>query len=202
MHLSAILPRFGLSALFLCLFSGLVLAFYYRPSGNVFQSVEEITTLVPYGWFFRQLHYGSGQVFVMLMFLHTLDHLIRKRYRVFSLGEWMRLMVSLILCLFVLFSGFMLKGDKEGLFAAEIFTNIMKAVPLMGAGSADLFIRPGEHLLFLPYLYHLYSCSGVHPLSDPLPHTGVAPGRRPLCDHPAGFIPLCLDRGARQGHPA
>ena len=41
------MPRLGLSALILCFASGIVLVFYYRPMGNVFQNVEEITTLVP-----------------------------------------------------------------------------------------------------------------------------------------------------------
>jgi len=92
------MPRLGLSALILCLASGVVLVFYYRPMGNVFQNVEEITTLVPYGWFFRQLHYGAGQLFVILMLLHTLDHFLRKRYRTYLFKEWMLLIFSLCLC--------------------------------------------------------------------------------------------------------
>ena len=119
--ISAYLPRLGLSALFMCLISGIVLTFYYRPTGNVFQNVEEITTLVPYGWFFRQLHFASGQLFVILMLIHAVDHFHRKRYRLYPGGQWQRLIFSLCLCFLTLFTGFILKGDKEGLFAARIF---------------------------------------------------------------------------------
>ena len=153
---SATLPRLGLSALFLCLFSGLVLIFYYRPMGNVFQNVEEITTLVPYGWFFRQLHFASGQLFVILMLIHAVDHFHRRRYRLYPVGRWQRLIFSLCLCFYTLFTGFILKGDKEGFFAARIFMNIADNIPMVGEPLSRLFILPGENLFFLPYLYHCF----------------------------------------------
>jgi ubiquinol-cytochrome c reductase cytochrome b subunit len=153
---SAYLPRLGLSALILCLISGIILTFYYRPMGNVFQNVEEITTLVPYGWFFRQFHYISGQVFVILMLIHTMDHFLKKRYLTYSAGQWFLLILSLCLCFFVLFTGFVLKGDKEGFFAGQIFMNILRAIPLAGEWISKLFIAPGESFFFLPYLYHCF----------------------------------------------
>ena len=154
--ISAYLPRLGLSALFMCLVSGIVLTFYYRPMGNVFQNVEEITTLVPYGWFFRQLHFASGQLFVILMLIHAVDHFHQKRYRLYPGGQWQRLIFSLCLCFYTLFTGFILKGDKEGLFAARIFINITGNIPLVGKSLSSLFIQPGETLFFLPYLYHCF----------------------------------------------
>ena len=94
------LPRLGVSCLIICIISGIILAFYYRPMGNVFQNLEEITTLVPYGWFFRRLHYFSGQIFVILMLLHTVDHFLKKRYSTYPPGLWVLLVVSLCLCSF------------------------------------------------------------------------------------------------------
>ncbi|MBW2046988.1 MAG: cytochrome b N-terminal domain-containing protein [Deltaproteobacteria bacterium] len=155
-RISSYLPRLGLASLALCLGSGIILVFYYRPMGNVFQNVEEITTLVPFGWFFRQLHYGSGQLFVILMLLHTLDHFLRKRYRIYGFKEWVFLISSLFLCFFVLFTGFVLKGDKGGLFAGSIFMNILQSIPVVGGKIAPLFIVPGKSFFFLPYLYHCF----------------------------------------------
>ncbi len=154
--ISSYLPRLGLSALVLCLLSGIILSFYYRPMGNVFQNVEEITTLVPYGWFFRQLHFASGQLFVILMLIHTMDHFHQKRYRLYPEGRWQRLVFSLCLCFYALFTGFILKGDKEGLFAARIFMNIASGLPLVGNPLSRLFILPGKDIFFLPYLYHCF----------------------------------------------
>jgi ubiquinol-cytochrome c reductase cytochrome b subunit len=150
------LPRLGLSALMLCLASGIVLLFHYRPMGNVFRNVEEITTLVPYGWFFRQLHYGAGQVFVILMLLHTLDHLVRRRYRMYPFKDWVCLTLSLAICFYTLFTGFILKGDQEGTFAGRIFQHIMETIPMAGRPGSRLLITPGEGFFFLPYLYHCF----------------------------------------------
>jgi len=148
------LPRLGLSCFGLSLVSGIILAFVYRPVGNVFQNVEEITTRIPYGWFFRQFHYASGQMFVILMFAHTLEHFLKRRYRTYSSREWAVLILSLCLCFFVLFTGFILKGDKEGIFAGRIFMNLLLSIPIGGGVLSRVFIVPGESFFFLPYLYH------------------------------------------------
>lgn len=152
---SRFLPRLGLASLVLCVASGIILSFQYRPLGNVFRNVEEITTMIPFGRFFRQLHYGSGQLFVILMLLHTLEHFLKKRYESFSRLQWTWLISSLGLCFFALFTGFVLKGDKEGLFAANIFMNLLKTFPLVGNSVSRFFIVPGKGLFFLPYLYHI-----------------------------------------------
>lgn len=153
-RLTPALPRFGLSCMAVCLATGLILCFYYRPMGDVFRNVEEITSLVPFGRFFRQLHYISGQLMAVLMLLHTVDHFLRKRYLHYPPVEWVRLLTGLLLCFFTLFTGFVLKGDQEGLFAGRVFMNILKSAPFFGDRLSNLFISPGDDFFFLPYLYH------------------------------------------------
>ncbi|MFH1351739.1 MAG: cytochrome b N-terminal domain-containing protein [Pseudomonadota bacterium] len=154
--LSFSLPRLGLASLILCLISGLVLIFQYQPIGDVFQNVEEITTVIPYGGFFRQLHHGSGQIFVIMMLFHTLDHLLKRRYERYPFKEWALLIIPLFLCLFTLFTGFILKGDKEGSFAGFIFLSLLLEVPLVGHLLSGLFIIPGKTFFLLPYLHHCF----------------------------------------------
>lgn len=156
LKVSASLPRIGLSTLIICLASGIILAFYYRPMGDVFKNVEEITSHVPFGWFFRQLHYAAGQLFVILMLLHTLDHFLKRRYAHYPLKVWVYLVLAVVLCLFTLFTGFILKGDKEALFAGRIFKSILQTIPVAGNPISRLFIRAGEDFFFLPYLYHCF----------------------------------------------
>ena len=154
--ISHLLPRFGMSALVICLASGIALVFQYQPAGDVFQTVEEITTLIPFGWLLRKVHYASGQLFVILMLLHTVDHFLRKRYRNYSPSTWALLVIPLCLCFFELFTGFILKGDKEGIFAGQIFMNIVREVPLVGLPLSRLFIVPGKDFFLLPYIYHCF----------------------------------------------
>ncbi|MFC1884885.1 cytochrome b N-terminal domain-containing protein [Thermodesulfobacteriota bacterium] len=155
-RISLYLPRLGLCSLILCLLSGIILAFQYRPFDNVFQNIEEITSIAPYGWFFRQFHYISGQVFAILMLFHTADHFLRKRYERYSASRWILLIFSLGLCFFTLFTGFILKGDKEGIFAGTIFMNILQNIPFAGRYLAGFFIDTGNNFFFLPFLYHCF----------------------------------------------
>ncbi len=134
----------------------MVLIFYYRPAGDVFVNVEAMTTLVPYGWFFRQLHYGSGQVFVILMLLHTMDHFLKRRYVHYPVRVWVTLILVLLLSFFTLFTGFILKADQEGVFAGRIFMNILQTIPIVGDSISRLFIVSGNDFFFLPYLYHCF----------------------------------------------
>lgn len=151
---SEVLPGLGLASLALCLVSGGILTLHYRPFGDVFKNMEEITTHLPYGWYFRQVHYITGQAFVVLMLLHTADHFIRRRYRIYRSGTWFNLVLALVACFFILFTGFILKGDKEGLFAGTILSNILETIPLAGARISHLFAGTGEDLFFIPYLHH------------------------------------------------
>jgi ubiquinol-cytochrome c reductase cytochrome b subunit len=153
-HFSFYLPRLAFASLLLCMVSGIVLAFHYRPFGNVFESVEEITTVIPYGFFFRGLHYASGQIFAILTLLHVLDYFLRRRYRTYSLWKWLLLTSPVYISFFLLFTGFILKGDKEGLLAGNILLNMTKDIPFIGDSISHLLIRPGDSFYFLPYLHH------------------------------------------------
>ncbi|MDY7002101.1 MAG: cytochrome b N-terminal domain-containing protein, partial [Thermodesulfobacteriota bacterium] len=153
---SLYLPRLSLAALILCLVSGVVLAFQYRPFGNVFQNVEEITTLVPYGFFFRRLHYASGEVFVILVLLHVADYFFRSAYKRQSFFDWFQLGLGAALCFFILFTGFILQGGLEGYFAGTILRNLLELVPGIGSAASRMVIGRGDAFYFLPYLYHCY----------------------------------------------
>lgn len=154
LSLSSLLPRLGLACLAVCLASGVVLSIKYRPMGDVFRTVEEITSGIPYGAFLRQMHFGSGQAFVILMLLHTADHFIRRRYAAYPWRTWCRLIASLLLCFFTLFTGFILEGDLEGIFAGRIMASCLNAVPLVGSVLSGLSIVEGEAFFYLPFLYH------------------------------------------------
>ncbi len=151
--LSRALPRFSLAALVLCLASGLILAFQYRPWGDTFASVEHITGTVPYGFFFRRLHWVSGQVFVILVLLHAADHLARRVYRKLSFVSWAKLWAATAVALFLLFTGFILKADQEAVFAARIMQELTLRMPLAGSFLARLLVDPAAPF-FLPWLHH------------------------------------------------
>jgi ubiquinol-cytochrome c reductase cytochrome b subunit len=151
-----LLPGLFLAALLLCLGSGVVLAFQYRPMGNVFQNVEEITTLVPFGFFFRRLHYASGHVCVILALVHVLRFFFNRGFTRFSVSSWTRLTTGLAVCLLILLTGFILKADEEARMAGAVLRNLVGSLPLIGPAASAVVIGEGEAIFFLPYLHHCF----------------------------------------------
>ena len=154
--ISRILPRVALATGLVSIGSGLILVFQYRPYGDVFAQVEAITTLIPYGWFFRRIHFLSGEACVVLTLLHVLDHFGRGNDRLVTMVEWARLWLASALAFFLLFTGYVLKGDKEGLLAGTILRNLAASIPLVGQNLGSLFIGSGADFFFFPYLWHCW----------------------------------------------
>jgi ubiquinol-cytochrome c reductase cytochrome b subunit len=136
------------------LITGVILSFHYRPWGDVFKSVSRITGWLPYGAFFRKLHYFSGQCFLLFTIAHTIEHFFKKTFLRIKPWEWTKLVLLFFLSFPLIFTGFILKGDKEGILAGQVMYHLAQEVPLMGSGLARILLRPGEDFFLLPYLYH------------------------------------------------
>ena len=196
--ISRALPRAALATGLISIGSGLILVFQYRPFDNVFVQVETITTHIPYGWFFRRLHFLSGESCVVLTLLHVLDHFVRGNDRRVSLAEWARLWLASALAFFLLFTGYVLKGDKEGLLAGTILRNLVASIPLIGQSLGSVFIGSGPDFFFFPYLWHCWLgplalgfLLGTH-IRSWLPRGNFMLIALLLCSLGALFIPLPL----------
>ncbi|MDM8548575.1 cytochrome b N-terminal domain-containing protein [Desulfobacterales bacterium HSG2] len=146
--------QLALWAFHVALLTGVILSFHYRPWGDVFKSVSKISGWLPYGDFLRKLHYLAGQCFLILSFAHVLEHFLKETYRRIRPKEWSRLVLLFSLGFPLLFTGFILKGDKEGILAGEVMYHLAQEIPLIGSGLARMLLRPGEEFFLLPYLYH------------------------------------------------
>lgn len=141
-------------AFLFALITGVILSFNYRPWGDVYTSVSKITGCLPYGAFLRKLHYLSGQFFLLFTFIHTLEHFFRETYHHVKPMEWIKLVLLFVLSFAIVFTGFILKGDKEGILAGGVMYHLSLEIPLIGSGLARILMRPGEDFFLLPYLHH------------------------------------------------
>lgn len=141
-------------AFIIALVSGTILSFHYRPGGDVFISLSKLTHQLPHGLYFRKLHYLSGQCFLLLAMAHMSEHFIRKTYLRIKPSEWTRLVAVVFLGFPLVFTGFVLKGDKEGIFAGEVMVHLAREIPLAGSWLAALLLKPGEDFFLRPYLHH------------------------------------------------
>ncbi len=142
----------GLIAFYLSLSSGIVVGLQYDYL-NPFYSTTAIDLLAPYGRFFRSLHFFSSQFFFFFCCLHLLAS-YNKAIR-YSPLEWLQLVGTLPLILFLLFTGYILRGDNTGSSAGLIAENIMQAIPVVGPSLNDLLFSLSNSGLRKVYLHHV-----------------------------------------------
>ncbi|MCI5145082.1 MAG: hypothetical protein D3923_06010 [Candidatus Electrothrix sp. AR3] len=128
----------ALISLYISVLSGIVLGLQYNPA-EPFYSVATIELSVEFGSFWRSLHYYSSQVFFLLLLVHLALSIWQNNVSL-SRAAWLRLSAALPVALFLLFTGYILRGDATGKAAGAIAENIILSIPLFG--------RPLNTLLF------------------------------------------------------
>ncbi|NNF46865.1 MAG: hypothetical protein HKN69_08850, partial [Desulfofustis sp.] len=144
----------SLISLYISLISGIVVGIHYSPA-EPFYSASALDILVPYGGFFRSLHFYSSQFFFLFGVAHY--------WAVFNKAQnyTSRAYLYLILCfpcmLMLLFTGYVLRADATGYSAGMIAEHILEAVPLIGSGLNNTLFSISTHGMDRVYLHHVIS---------------------------------------------
>ncbi len=159
--------------------SGVVVGLQYDPAAP-FYSAASLDLVVPFGGFWRSLHFYSSQLFFLFVVAHftvitaDLDHSV-------DLRRWALLVLSLVVTVLLLFTGYVLRGDVTGEMAGRIAEHILEAVPVIGAGLDDFLFAVStaglkkvlcNHFAGLPLAWLLLSWDHVrrytvHPARHP-----------------------------------
>ena len=152
-----------LGLFFISMLSGLIIVFAYHPS-SAFDSVQKIKYLLPYGEFFRKLHYFSSEVFTISLLFHIVLELLKNKIKITS-SSWNYSILGFIAIIVLMFSGFVLKADLSANGAAQVAFNLIKDTPFL-RGLLPLFQDNTVfyykffiwHILFLPLIlgYAIY----------------------------------------------
>ena len=126
--------------------TGILLMLYYRPSADeAYESVQFITTTVPFGWLIRSIHSWSANLMVFFAFLHLASVYFLKAYRRPRELTWVTGVLLLFLTMGFGFSGYLLPWNELAFFATKVGTDIAGAVPVMG-DSIVRFLRGGDNV--------------------------------------------------------
>ena len=140
-------------ALYLSLLSGVVVALQYDVAAP-FYSASTIDLLIPFGAFWRSLHFYASQLF-FLCFLCHLALTVLEMGHDFPPGRWLLLVASLPVTVLLLFTGYVLRADATGEAAGAIAENITLSLPVAGGWlNALLFSIAGDGLIRV-YANHL-----------------------------------------------
>jgi len=141
----------GLGGMALVLFAllastGVLLMFVYKPfPGEAYDSIVTLQTEVLFGQLIRNIHHWSGNILLIMTFLHML--------RVFFTGaflgprrfNWIIGLFLLLLVLVSIFTGYLLPWDQLAFWAITICTSMMEYMPGVGIWLQKL-IRGGSEI--------------------------------------------------------
>jgi len=145
------LPSTGsltLGCLPVVLISGGLLAIHFDPAMPL-ASVEAIEEVVPFGFLVRGLHYFASHLLLVLALAHAVARLWARDYRRVSPVAWGVAVLGLPLVVWVMLSGFLLRGDPEAVGATEVARHLLGLLPdgghtrscLMGTTPAALYAQ-------------------------------------------------------------
>jgi ubiquinol-cytochrome c reductase cytochrome b subunit len=168
--------------------TGVTLTLYYTNSADhAYESVLFITHELTMGWLIRAIHYWTAGIMVVVLVLHLFRHLVLGGYKAPREGTWIIGVFLFFLVLAMSFTGYVLRWDERGVYAARVVLNMVYKVPLIGEplvllvqgapelGSITLTRMFSVHVWMVPLLlialvgYHLYLVI-IHGVTAPVEH--------------------------------
>ena len=144
----------SLICLYISVLSGIIVGLQYDYSTSFYSSTS-IDLLVPFGRYFRSLHFYSSQFFFLLTCIHLIA--VYQKTSTYGRGEWLKLVGTLPIILLLLFTGYVLRGDITGVSAGSIAENIIQSIPLLGTVLDNTLFSISETGLRKVYLHHVIS---------------------------------------------
>ena len=197
-----------LTAFIVQLVTGVVLAFYYKPSPDeAYASIQYITNELTLGWLVRGMHRWGASVFIILLFLHMGRVFLFGAYKYPRELNWLLGVGLLALAMLEGFTGYLLPWDQTAYWATVVGINLNATAPFLGPFISD-FLRGGQdigtetlsrfysmHMLLIPggliglIVLHLYLVIRLGVTSPPWSKDGagvereeVVVGRRGLVE--------------------
>ena len=192
-----------LTAFIVQLVTGVVLAFYYKPSPNeAYASIQFITNELTLGWLVRGMHRWGASVFIILLFLHMGRVFLFGAYKYPRELTWITGVLILATGMLMGFTGYLLPWDQTAYWASAVGINLNGTAPFAGPWLAQFLAGGPEigtetlpkfyamHMLLIPGLLipligiHIYLVTRLG-VSSP-PWSGEAAGRERPPVQPTG----------------
>ncbi|MDA8161718.1 MAG: cytochrome b N-terminal domain-containing protein [Desulfobacteraceae bacterium] len=152
------LAEYATAALLVSIVSGFVVAYQYEVA-DPFISCVAMEAAIPFGAFFRALHFWSSQAFFLLMWIHIAQSIPRlEKLKSSPRGRiyWAVLILGIVPSgVFALFSGYVLRWDATGKAAGTIAEHLLLDIPLAGRSLDRFFIAIANEGLDRVYAVHI-----------------------------------------------
>lgn len=154
-----------LTAFIVQLVTGVILAFYYKPSPDeAYASIQMITNDLTLGWLVRGMHRWGASVFIILLFLHMGRVFLFGAYKYPRELNWLVGVLLLALAMLEGFTGYLLPWDETAYWATVVGINLNATAPFLGPFISD-FLRGGQEIgtntLSIFYSMHMLLIPGA-----------------------------------------
>jgi len=117
--------------------TGIVLAMHYVPNSDLaFDSVEDITRDVNYGWLLRYVHANGASMFFIAVYLHIFRGLYYGSYKAPREILWILGVIIFVVMIATAFLGYVLPWGQMSFWAATVitslFTSLDQVIPGIG----------------------------------------------------------------------
>ena len=150
-------------AVFFCLvllITGLLETYYYLPDPeSAAESIQVLSTLVPYGDLVRNTHFWSAQLLILVLMVHLVRIILTGAYAPPRRFNYLLGLILLVVALLLDFTGYVLRWDEGIRWALVVGTNLLKTIPGIGEGLYNFVIggsEPGPASLIRFYSWHIY----------------------------------------------
>ncbi|WP_458778250.1 cytochrome b N-terminal domain-containing protein [Desulforhopalus sp. 52FAK] len=142
----------SLIALYFSIVSGIIVGLQYDYSTPYYSS-SALDILIPYGYYFRSLHFYTSQFF----FFFTCFHLIAiyQKTEDYKPVEWIKLIATIPVIILLLFTGYILRGDSTGASAGMIAESIVHTIPILGNVIDSILLSVDNSGLRKVYVQHV-----------------------------------------------
>jgi quinol-cytochrome oxidoreductase complex cytochrome b subunit len=137
----------GLSILLLTILvaTGVMLMFVYTPSAETaYNDMITLQTEVMFGQLIRNLHHWSGNLLVVVTFLHLLRVFFTGGFRPPREFNWILGVILLLLVVVANFTGYLLPWDQLAYWAVTVGASLLNYIPFIGEGLSEFIIGGPE----------------------------------------------------------
>jgi quinol-cytochrome oxidoreductase complex cytochrome b subunit len=131
---------------FLLIGTGLLLKFSYEPfPGRAYDSILRLQSEVLFGQLIRNVHHWSGNLLLIVAFLHFLRVFFTGAFHPPRQFNWIIGLALLMTVLLSSFTGYLLPWDQLAYWAITICTGMLEYMPLLGDALQN-WIRSGREI--------------------------------------------------------
>lgn len=153
---STILAVSVLTLTLLAAVTGSLLAFYYQPTaGGAFESLNQITTDVPFGWLVRRVHDLAGNLVIVVALIQMVVMFLGERFRRSWLTAWISGILFILAAIALGWTAMLLDWSQIGFWRLRVELGIIESVPI--AGSIIRTILTGGGAIGSVAVGHLYA---------------------------------------------